>query len=89
MELIIFYFLFAATTGIWATYELFNPILEELKILNPEDLLVQNRWLSLMTMACIATLFAPLFIGIVLTPGLSASFKETMLDMVTTQPEKI
>lgn len=89
MELIIFYFLFAATTGIWATYELFNPILEELKILNPEDLLVQNRWLSLMTMACIATLFAPLFIGIVLTPGLSASFKETMLDMVTTQLEKI
>ena len=89
MELIIFYFLFAATTGIWATYELFNPIIEELRILNPNDLLVQNKWLSLLTMACIATLFAPIFIGIVLTPGLSAGFKETMLNMVTAEPEKI
>ena len=89
MELIIFYFLFAATTGIWATYELFNPLIEELKILNPNDLLVQNKWLSLLTMACIATLFAPIFIGIVLTPGLCTGFKDTLLKQIADQPEKI
>jgi len=89
MELIIFYFLFAATTGIWATYELFNPLIEELKILNPNDLLVQNKWLSLFTMACIATLFAPIFIGIVLTPGLCTGFKDTLLKQIADQPEKI
>jgi hypothetical protein len=89
MELILFYFLFALTTGIWAAYELFNPILEELKVLNPNDLLVQNKWISMFTMICIATLFAPIFVGLVLTPGLSNSFKETMLDMVAAEPEKI
>jgi hypothetical protein len=89
MELILFYFLLAVTTGIWAGYELFLPIIEELKVLNPDDLLVQNKWTGIFVMVCIATFFAPVFIGIVLTPGLSESFKKTMLDMVTAEPEKI
>ena len=89
MELIYIYILFAVTTGIWSAYELFSPILAELSITNPEDILVKNKWLTMVTMAGLAALFAPIFIGLVMTPGMSEAFKDTLIKQVSEQPEKI
>lgn len=89
MGIIVAYLLFALTTGLTATYELFYPIIRELEVLNPEDVLVQYKWLSLVTATLGAMLFAPVFIGIVLTPSLAEAFRNGLVNMAVLTPEKI
>lgn len=85
MGVISIYLIIALTTAISAQYELFLPILKELEILNPDDLLVQSKKTALVTFFLASLALAPVFMVIILVPGLSKWFHEKMLDTLTAQ----
>lgn len=76
MTFITCYLLIAATTGIAAVYELFYPAVQTLELVNPDNLIVQQKSLSLFVMGLMAMLFMPVVLPVILVP----SWTSTALD---------
>lgn len=89
MSVLTVYLLFALTTAIAALYELFVPILREYALIEPNDVLVENPYLTYTVCFLSVLVFAPLFFPIVLIPSMSAWFKKSILDTWTLQAPKI
>lgn len=83
------YLLFAATTAFTAMYELFIPVLREYAALEPEDNLVQYKYISYFSMFLLSLITAPLILPIALIPSLSVWFKKALLDNLVATPAKI
>lgn len=64
------YLLFMISVGIWSAIQLMYPAIEIMKVTDPEDVLVQNKFISYMVMFCIGALVAPFMVVIILTPKL-------------------
>lgn len=77
------YALFAVTTSLAAMYELFVPALNEVELRNPENNIVEYRWLSLVTFFLLALLAAPLILPSCLVPGLSERFRSTLVESLS------
>lgn len=76
MTFVGFYLLFAITTAIVAVYELFWPVVSELKVLRPE-LQVMEYWkTSVFTLFLGALLFAPVIFPICIIPSWSEKFRK-------------
>ena len=89
MSILVWYLLFALTTAFTAMYELFLPILREYALLEPEDNIVQNKYLTYFVLFISSLIFAPLLFPIVLIPAMSTWFKKSMLDTLVLEPSKI
>lgn len=79
MEVILWYFLFASTTSFAALYEIVGPVLRELEVHNPEDNMIQNKYLSYFVFFGMGLLFAPLLLLPCLVPSVGESFRLTLL----------
>lgn len=64
------YLLFMISVGIWAAIQLMYPAIEIMKLADPDDVLVQNKFISYMVMFCIGALVAPFMVVIILSPNL-------------------
>lgn len=80
MEVLGWYFLFAASVGLWACYEFMRPALYEISITDPKDVLVNNRIIAYVTMFSIAALAAPLIVWLILDPKLHESVLDTLVN---------
>lgn len=66
------YLLFMLSVGLWACYELMRPTLRYLASIDKQDdVLYRNQITAYVTQFCIAAVFAPIFVVIVLVPRLS------------------
>lgn len=75
MSFIGFYLLFAVTTAIVAVYELFWPVISQLKTAHPELEVMQYWKTSLFTLFTGALLFAPVLFPICIIPSWSEKFR--------------
>ncbi len=73
------YLILALATGISAYYELFGPALKELKLTEPENVMIQSPILTFVVLTGLATIFAPLVLPIVLIPSWSESAKAALI----------
>jgi hypothetical protein len=78
MSFIAFYCLFALTTALSALYEVFWPVIKEIKNKHPKTMIGENWRTGLFTLFFGAVLFAPAIIVIVLVPSLSEKFRTTL-----------
>lgn len=75
------YILFMVSVGLWACYELMVPTLRELNALGRhDDVLLRNRFVSYSTIFCIAAVFAPLMVLIILVPRLNEAAVMSMVE---------
>lgn len=76
-----FYILFMVSVGLWACYELMYPSLRQLKDLERhDDVLLRSKFVSYSTMFCIAAVFAPLFVFLIMVPNLNNAIVLAMVD---------
>lgn len=75
------YILFMVSVGLWACYELMLPTLRQLKELKRyDDVLVRNPITAYCTIFCIAAVFAPIFVLLILVPNLNNAMVLAMVD---------
>lgn len=79
MEIIALYGLFALTTAFTAHYELIGPVLFELEMTHPDDMMIENRSLSNMVFLVASFLFAPLVIIPCIVPSIGERVRNTMV----------
>lgn len=79
MEVLMWYVLFAITTSLTAMYELFVPVIKELEILQPENNVVEYKWICYTTFFLLTIVLAPLILPSCIIPSLSGRFKKTLL----------
>lgn len=78
--LLFWYLLFTFTTAICAYLELFAPVLRELKVLNPSDMLVNSPWLTRLVLVSMAALTAPIILAPCLIPSWGERFRSKLLE---------
>lgn len=76
MSFISFYILFAVTTAIVAVYELFWPVISQLKITHKDIDVIKHWKTSLTTLFVGALLFAPVIFPLCIVPTWSNKFKD-------------
>ena len=74
------YFILALATGITGVIMLFHPVLEELAIRQPDNVLVEYKYLTYLTYLCILVIIAPLVLAAVLIPSQSTIFRKALLN---------
>ncbi len=79
MPVLQWYLLFALTTGIVSYFELFKPVLEEIELNNPNDMILQAGWLGKLVLIGLGIVFAPFFIFPCLIPSIGKVVKEGLL----------
>lgn len=79
MGVISVYALVCLTTAIVALYELYFPVMRQLEILNPNNLMMQNKLISYSTMFLASILFTPVIFCAVIIPSWGESFRKSML----------
>lgn len=78
--MILLYVLFALTTGIVALYELVIPVMWELAILEPEDVVVKAKYTSYITFFIMSVLTAPILIFPCIIPSIGDRFRYALLE---------
>ena len=78
MEVLFYYFLFAATTAIASCYELIYPVLKKLRESHPHLNVVQYFKLTLGTFAIFSFAVAPLVVLPCLVPSMGARFRTAL-----------
>jgi hypothetical protein len=79
MEVIGWYTLFAVTTSFAALYELIHPVMFELSIHSPKDVMVEHKFLSYFVFFGFSLVIAPLIIIPVLVPSLGEQVRNKLL----------
>lgn len=79
MGVIATYLLICLTTAITAAYELYLPVMRQLEVLNPNNVLVQNKIITYITMFLATILFTPAILLIVIIPSWGESFRQSMV----------
>lgn len=80
-----FYILICTATSLTALYEIANPALNALELLNPEDVLLQNKTLSMLVLFGMGFLAAPFMLPVVLIPSWGTWFREKLIDTWTAE----
>ena len=79
MVIVGWYILFALTTALVSLYEIVHPVLQELSILEPNSILLENKMLSYITFTFMGTLFAPILIFPCIVPKLGEQFRTALV----------
>jgi hypothetical protein len=86
MELIGYYCLFCLTTTLSAMYELFWPVIKEVRITEPETMVARNWRMATFSLLIGGFVLAPILIWSVLVPKLSEKFKNRLyVSLITEQ----
>lgn len=78
MELIWYYLLFAATTAIAATYELFWPVIKQVAEENPKLTVTENKKTATVTFCIFAFAVAPIVLVPTIVPKAGERFRKTL-----------
>lgn len=78
MSLITIYAIFALTTALSALYELFWPVIRDVRLLEPETMIARNWRMATFSLFVGALILAPLMIWSVLVPSLSVKFRDKL-----------
>ena len=78
MEVIYWYALFAFTTGVASVYEIYLPIIAEVKRTHPGDNLLRYKGWGLVAWFCMAVIAAPVVATVALVPAFSHIFIDTV-----------
>ena len=79
MDLVLVYALFAFTTGFAALYELIQPTLNKLAVIDPTHNMVEHPILSTVTFFIMAVMLAPPVFICCIVPSWGEKFRESML----------
>lgn len=79
MGVIWFYILVCLTTAIAALYEIYFPVMRQLDIINPDNVVAQNKILGYTTMFLASILFTPVIFFAVIIPSWGENFRQSML----------
>lgn len=86
MSLITAYAIFALTTALSALYELFWPVIKEVRITEPETMVARNWRVATFSLVVGALILAPVMIWSVLVPSLSEKFRNRLyVSLITEQ----
>jgi hypothetical protein len=78
MSLFTFYILCAVTTGVVAVYELFWPVISQLRITHQELNIVRYWKIAIATFFLMSVLVAPLILPACLIPSKGERFRQTL-----------
>lgn len=79
MTVTIIYVLLALTTALSSMYEIFIPIVKELEILHPDDMLIQNKYITYFVFFVSSFVLAPIMFLLIVIPGLSDKLKKSLI----------
>lgn len=79
MEVLMWYLLFAVTTSAAAMYELIIPVMDELRIHNPESNILEYKWVCYFTFFVVGITLAPLVFPSCIVPSFANRFRVTLL----------
>lgn len=79
MSFLIGYFIFATSVALLACLYFMLPAIQQLKISDPDDILVKNQMIAYTTMFCISWIAAPLCIFSILIPSLHDATMDHLL----------
>jgi hypothetical protein len=77
MDLIGYYVIFALATGFASMYELINPVLRELIIHEPDNVIVEYLVISKLTFFFATVLLAPVFFFSCVIPSFGNRFRDS------------
>jgi hypothetical protein len=83
MEVIYWYILFAITTSATAMYELYVPVMQTLKKNNPDNNIIQYKWITYFTFFMFSTLLAPLMLPACIIPSFGDRFRKALLNSLS------
>jgi hypothetical protein len=89
MGLIEWYCLFALATALTSYYELFNPVLQQLEVAQPENNLVTTKFLSFVIFVGGAFLIAPLLVLPCIHPKSGETFRKALFETLLDKDTKI
>lgn len=78
MSLITIYVIFALTTALSALYELFWPVIRDVRTLEPETMVARNWKMATFSLFVGALILAPLMIPSVIVPGFGEKFRNKL-----------
>ena len=78
MDFLSIYALFALTTALSALYELFWPVIKEVRITEPETMVARNWRVATVSLVLGGFILAPLLIWSVLVPSLNERFRSRL-----------
>ena len=78
MDFIYFYILFAVTTALVAIYELFWPVISQLKVTHKELPVIEHSKITVVTFFVLSLIVAPLLIPACLIPSKGESFRKSL-----------
>ena len=79
MDVILPYLLFAVTTGLVSLYELINPVLRELAVTDPDNVVLQNKTISYITFTLMGILCAPILFVPCVFPSIGERFRSALV----------
>ena len=86
MEVLFFYSIFALATGFSALYEVFWPVIKQVRTSNPDTMVARNWKMTTFSLVVGAVLIAPLMIWSILVPSFSTKFRNSLyINLITEQ----
>lgn len=85
MDLVTIYIIFALTTAFSALYELFWPVMKEVRTVEPETMVARNWKVATFSLFVGALILAPLMIPSVLVPSFSDKFRNKLYHNLITE----
>ncbi len=83
MDVIVWYAIFAITTGLVANYELIAPVFADLALIEPEHNMLEYKWISYIVFTLIDTVAAPVVILSCIIPSVGERFRNALLTALT------
>lgn len=83
MEVLMWYVLFATTTSLAAMYELFIPVIRELRSIQPKNNAVEYSWITYSVFFLLTLVLAPLVLPSCLIPSFGERFKKSLLSSLS------
>lgn len=85
MEFLMYYAVFAITTALAALYEIFWPVIKEVRNNHPESLIGAHPALTAFSLTGFAVLVAPMIFLPCVVPKLGARFRHTLYEQLVIQ----
>ena len=85
MDIVLWDGLFAGTTSIASVYELIKPVLNELEVSHPDDMMIQNKLLTYFVFILAGLIFAPFLLFPCLIPTMGEKFRTQLLTSIKGQ----
>jgi hypothetical protein len=79
MEVIYWYILFAVTTSFASMYELFIPVMQMLEVKEPNNNVIEYKWIAYASFFLFSVLMAPLILPSCIIPSIGNRFREALL----------